>query len=132
MDQGEVYFLKMNSGEDLLCTLVGDEPDFLYVTQPYRVEIMQTPATMTVTTAIMRWIPFESLMEQTICLDKKNILTYMLVDDIVAGKYINTISEQSRKEREAQAKQAEDQIRQMLTMQVIRKIANNVSSGTVH
>ena len=131
MDQGEVYFLKMNSGEDLLCTLVGDEEDRLYVTQPYRVEIMQTPATMTMTTAIMRWIPFESLMEQTISIDKKNILTYMLVDDIVAGKYINTISEQARKEREAQAERAE-QIRSLLMMQALQRIANTNPSGTIH
>jgi hypothetical protein len=128
MDQGEVYFLKMNSGEDLLCTLVGDEPDFLYVTQPYRVEIMQTPTAMTVTTAIMRWIPFESLMEQTICLDKKNVLTYMMVDDIVASKYLNTIDQQSRKEREEQA----EKIRQMLMMQAIQRIANNTPTGTIH
>ena len=126
MDQGEVYFLKMNSGEDLLCTLVGDEDSCLYVTQPYRVEIMQAPSTMTMTTAIMRWIPFESLMEQTISIDKKNILTYMLVDDIVASKYINTISEQARREREEQA----DKIRQMLVMQAIQRIANN--SGSIH
>lgn len=128
MDQGEVYFLKMNSGEDLLCTLVGDEEDYLYVTQPYRVEIMQTAATMTVTTAIMRWIPFESLMEQTICLDKKNVLTYMLVDDIVASKYLNTIDQQSRKEREEQA----EKIKQMLMMQAIQRIANNTPTGTIH
>jgi NH3-dependent NAD+ synthetase len=128
MDQGEVYFLKMNSGEDLLCTLVGDEQDYLYVTQPYRVEIMQTPATMTVTTAIMRWIPFESLMEQTICLDKKNVLTYMLVDDIVASKYLNTIDQQARKEREEQA----EKIRQMLMMQAIQRIANNSPTGSIH
>jgi len=129
MDQGEVYFLKMNSGEDLLCTLVGDEEDRLYVTQPYRVEIMQTSATMTMTTAIMRWIPFESLMEQTISIEKKNVLTYMLVDDIVASKYINTISEQARKEREAQAERIE-QIRSMLMAQALQRIANN--SGTLH
>lgn len=128
MDQGEVYFLKMNSGEDLLCTLVGDEEDRLYVTQPYRVEIMQAPSTMTMTTAIMRWIPFESLMEQTICLDKKNVLTYMLVDDIVASKYINTISEQARREREEQA----DKIRQMLVMQAIQRIANTTPTGSIH
>ena len=126
MDQGEVYFLKMNSGEDLLCTLIGDEEDRLYVTQPYRVEIMQTPATMTMTTAIMRWIPFESLMEQTICLDKKNVLTYMLVDDIVASKYLNTIDHHAQKEREEQA----NKIRQMRVMQAIQRIANN--SGSIH
>jgi hypothetical protein len=126
MDQGEVYFLKMNSGEDLLCTLVGDEEDRLYVTQPYRVEIMQAPSTMTMTTAIMRWIPFESLMEQTICLDKKNVLTYMLVDDIVASKYLNTIDHHAQKEREEQA----NKIRQMLVMQAIQRIANN--SGSIH
>ena len=126
MDQGEVYFLKMNSGEDLLCTLVGDEDSCLYVTQPYRVEIMQAPSTMTMTTAIMRWIPFESLMEQTISIDKKNILTYMLVDDIVASKYLNTIDQHAQKEREEQA----DKIRQMLVMQAIQRIANN--SGSIH
>jgi hypothetical protein len=128
MDQGEVYFLKMNSGEDLLCTLVGDEEDRLYVTQPYRVEIMQTPTTMTMTTAIMRWIPFESLMEQTISIDKKNVLTYMLVDDIVASKYLNTIDQQARKEREEQA----EKIRQMLMMQAIQRIANNSPTGSIH
>ena len=128
MDQGEVYFLKMNSGEDLLCTLIGDEEDRLYVTQPYRVEIMQTPATMTMTTAIMRWIPFESLMEQTISIDKKNILTYMLVDDIVASKYLNTIDHHAQKEREEQA----NKIRQMLVMQAIQRIANNNPTGSIH
>ena len=92
---------------------------------------MTTPATMTMTTAIMRWIPFESLMEQTISIDKKNILTYMLVDDIVAGKYINTISEQARKEREAQAERAE-QIRSLLMMQALQRIANTNPSGTIH
>ena len=124
MDQGEVYFLKMYSGEDLLCTLVGDEDSCLYVTQPYRVEIMQAPSTMTMTTAIMRWIPFESLMEQTISIDKKNILTYMLVDDIVASKYLNTIDHHAQKEREEQA----NKIRQMLVMQAIQRIANNSGS----
>jgi len=128
MDQGEVYFLKMNSGEDLLCTLIGDEEDRLFVTQPYRVEIMQTPATMTMTTAIMRWIPFESLMEQTISIDKKNILTYMIVDDIVASKYLNTIDQQARREREEQA----EKIRQMLMMQAIQRIANNNPTGSIH
>jgi len=128
MDQGEVYFLKMNSGEDLLCTLVGDEDSCLYVTQPYRVEIMQTPSTMTMTTAIMRWIPFESLMEQTISIDKKNILTYMLVDDIVASKYLNTIDHHAQKEREEQA----NKIRQMLVMQAIQRIANNNPTGSLH
>ena len=128
MEQGEVYFLKMNSGEDLLCTLVGDEEDRLFVTQPYRVEIMQTPATMTMTTAIMRWIPFESLMEQTISIDKKNILTYMLVDDIVASKYLNTINQQAQKEREEYA----EKIRAMLMAQALQRIANTNPSGTVH
>jgi hypothetical protein len=89
---------------------------------------MQTPATMTMTTAIMRWIPFESLMEQTICLDKKNVLTYMLVDDIVASKYLNTIDQQARREREEQA----EKIRQMLMMQAIQRIANNSPTGSVH
>jgi hypothetical protein len=128
MEQGGVYFLKMNSGEDLLCTLVGDEEDRLFVTQPYRVEIMQTPATMTMTTAIMRWIPFESLMEQTISIDKKNILTYMLVDDIVASKYLNTINQQAQKEREEYA----EKIRAMLMAQALQRIANTNPSGTVH
>jgi len=128
MEQGGVYFLKMNSGEDLLCTLVGDEEDRLFVTQPYRVEIMQTPAAMTMTTAIMRWIPFESLMEQTISIDKKNILTYMLVDDIVASKYLNTINQQAQKEREEYA----EKIRAMLMAQALQRIANTNPSGTVH
>jgi len=76
----------------------------------------------------MRWIPFESLMEQTICLDKKNVLTYMLVDDIVASKYLNTIDQHTRREREEQA----DKIRQMLVMQAIQRIANNNPTGSVH
>ena len=129
MDQDEVYFLKMNNGEDLLCKLVGHDETCLYVTQPYRVEVMQTTATMTLTTGIMRWIPFESLMDYTISIDKKNILTYMLVDDIVAGKYINTIDQQVRKEREKETERVE-QIRSMLMTQAVQRIANN--SGTLH
>jgi hypothetical protein len=125
-EQEEVYFLKMSSGEDLLCMLIGDEEDYLFVTQPYRIEMMQSPATMTVTTAIMRWIPFESLMEETICLDKRNILTYMIVDDIVASRYMSTINQQSKRDREEQM----NRIRQMALSQVMRTIAN--TSGTLH
>jgi hypothetical protein len=99
MEQGEVYFLKMNNGEDLLVQLLGDEEDCLWVTQPYRVELMPSVESMTVTTSIMRWIPFESLMEEKVRIAKTNILTYLVVDDIVADKYLNTISEQAREQR---------------------------------
>jgi len=125
MDQGEVYFLKLNSGEDLLCQLVGDEEEYLFITQPYRVDLMQSTATMTVTTTIMRWIPFESLMEETICLDKKNVLTYMEVDDIVAMKYRNTISDQSKKERE-------ETMDRLLRMSKLLQEPSSNTFGTLH
>ena len=99
MDHSEVYFLKMNNGDDLLVQLVGDEDDCLWVTQPYRVELLPSVEAMTVTTSIMRWIPFESLMEEKVRINKTNILTYLMVDDIVANKYLNTISEQAREQR---------------------------------
>jgi len=89
----------MNNGEDLLVQLLGDEEDCLWVTQPYRVELMPSVESMTVTTSIMRWIPFESLMEEKVRIAKTNILTYLVVDDIVADKYLNTISEQAREQR---------------------------------
>jgi len=125
MDQGEVYFLKMNNGEDLLVQLIGDEEDCLWVTQPYRVELMPSTTTMTVTTSIMRWIPFESLMEEKVRINKINILTYMMVDDIVAEKYLNTISEQAREER---ARIKERQLR--TARNLIQMIAN--TSGSLH
>ena len=130
MDQGEVYFLKMNNGEDLLVQLVGDEEECLWVTQPYRVEIMPSAATMTVTTSIMRWIPFESLMEEKVRINKNNILTYMMVDDIVAEKYLNTINDQIRmeeqvkKERKRIAKQAQEML--------MRSLLGANNSGTRH
>lgn len=124
MDHGEVYFLKMNNGEDLLVQLVGDDEDCLWVTQPYRVELMPSVTTMTVTTSIMRWIPFESLMDEKICINKSNILTYLMVDDIVADKYLNTISEQAKEER-AKARE-----RTMQTARQFMAIAN--TSGSFH
>lgn len=125
MQQGEVYFLKLNNGEDILCQLIGDDEDYLFITQPYRVELMQSPTTMTVATTIMRWLPFDSLMDEQVCLDKKNVLTYMIVDDTVATKYMNTISDESRKERE----QAMDRLRQA-THAVQRFMAN--THGSLH
>jgi len=125
MQQGEVYFLKLSNGEDLLCQLIGDEENHLYITQPYRVELMQSPATMTVTTTIMPWLPFDSLMDECLYLDKKNILTYMIVDDIVSSKYLNTISDELRKERE----QAMERLKQ--AAQVIQRVAAN-TYGSLH
>lgn len=124
MDQGEVYFLKMNNGEDLLVQLVGDEEDCLWVTQPYRVELLPSVASMTVTTSIMRWIPFESLMDEKVRIHKTNILTYMMVDDIVAEKYMNTIFNQSREEQQ----KVKD--RQRSLVQQFMAIAN--TSGSIH
>ena len=130
MDQGEVYFLKMNNGEDLLVQLVGDEADCLWVTQPYRVELMPSVSTMTVTTSIMRWIPFESLMEEKVRISKDMVLTYMMVDDNIAEKYLNTISENIRMEQMAREQRARiaKQAQEMLTKSLLA--ANN--SGTLH
>ena len=130
MEQREVYFLKMNSGEDLLCTLIEQDEYSLYVTQPYRVEIMQTPATMTMTTAIMRWIPFESLMVQKISIEKKHVLTYMPVDDIVAVKYRNTIEAQAQREMESQ----QDRLKKFLEQleKITEHNSNTHITGTIH
>ena len=124
MEQGEVYFLKMNNGEDLLVQLIGDEEECLWVTQPYRVELMPSVANMTVTTSIMRWIPFESLMEEKVRINKNMILTYMMVDDIVANKYLNTISEQAREQRIKDRESKKELLRQYAA------IAN--TSGSFH
>ena len=124
MEHGEVYFVKMNNGEDLLVQLIGDEEECLWVTQPYRVELMPSMNTMTVTTSIMRWIPFESLMDEKVRINKTNVLTYMMVDDIVAEKYLNTIDEQAKQER------AKVRERQRELLQHYMAIAN--TSGSFH
>jgi hypothetical protein len=124
MEHGEVYFLKMNNGDDLLVQLIGDEEDCLWVTQPYRVELLPSVTTMTVTTSIMRWIPFESLMEEKVRIHKTNILTYMMVDDTVAEKYLNTILNQSKEEQQ----KVKDRTRALV--QQFAAIAN--TSGTFH
>ena len=129
MEQGEVYFLKMNNGEDLLVQLIGDEEECLWVTQPYRVELMPSATTMTVTTSIMRWIPFESLMEEKIRINKTNILTYMHVDDSISDKYLRTINEQIRKD-ERQRQEAVEQRRQYVRSMLAMATAN--SSGNIH
>ncbi len=129
MEQGEVYFLKMNNGEDLLVQLIGDEEECLWVTQPYRVELMPSATTMTVTTSIMRWIPFESLMEEKIRINKTNILTYMHVDDNISDKYLRTINEQIRKD-ERQRQEAVEQRRQYVRSMLSMATAN--SSGNIH
>jgi hypothetical protein len=128
MEQGEVYFLKMNNGEDLLVQLVGDEEDCLWVTQPYRVELLPSVSSMTVTTSIMRWIPFESLMDEKVRIDKDMILTYMMVDDIVAEKYLNTINDQMRNHRD---KVRERQLQAARDFMAMFSVANT-SSGSIH
>ena len=127
MDQGEVYFVKMNNGEDLLVQLIGDDEECLWVTQPYRVELMPSMNTMTVTTSIMRWIPFESLMDEKVRIAKNNILTYMLVDDTVAQKYLSTIDEQTK---EARLKQRERQMQNARNFLSMFNVAN--TSGSMH
>lgn len=130
MEQGEVYFLKMNNGEDLLVQLIGDEEEYLWITQPYRIEFLSSVATMTVTTSIMRWIPFESLMDTKVRISKANILTYMMVDDIVAEKYLNTINDQIHKEEEAKLRERQTQVvRQLMSMYTA---TSNTSSGSIH
>jgi hypothetical protein len=127
MEQGEVYFVKMNNGEDLLVQLIGDEEECLWVTQPYRVELLPSVASMTVTTSIMRWIPFESLMDEKVRIAKNSILTYMVVDDIVAQKYLNTIEDQGK---ETRAKNRERQLQTARNFLSMFNIAN--TSGSIH
>jgi len=125
--EGEVYFLKMNNGEDLLCMLIGDEPDCLWITQPYVVELIQNPANFTVTPTIMRWFPFDSLLQEKVRVDKNNIITYMVVDEEVAGRYLNTIDLKSREERELEK---DREIRARMS-QMMKRMANTMI-GTIH
>ena len=120
----------MNNGDDLLVQLIGGEEDCLWVTQPYRVELMPSVASMTVTTSIMRWIPFESLMDEKVRINKNMILTYMMVDDIVAEKYMNTINDQIRSERmnKERHRRAMKEAQEMLRTALLG--ANN--SGSLH
>ena len=127
MQEGEVYFLKLTNGEDLLVQLVGDEPEYLYITQPYRIEAIQSPSSMIVTTGIMRWIPFESMMEQKIRLDKTHIMTYILADEIVAERYLNSINRESKQSRAEEL----GKIAERVIKQAISNIANN-KVGTIH
>ena len=124
MDHNEVYFLKMNNGDDLLVQLIGDEEECLWVIQPYRVELLPSVEAMTVTTSIIRWIPFESLMDEKVRINKTNILTYLMVDDIVANKYLNTISEEAREQRIKARERKRELVRQYAV------IAN--TSGSFH
>jgi hypothetical protein len=114
----------MNNGDDLLVQLLGDEEECLWVTQPYRVELLPSIEAMTVTTSIMRWIPFESLMDEKVRINKTNILTYLMVDDIVANKYLNTISEEAREQRIKARERKRELVRQYAA------IAN--TSGSFH
>lgn len=125
--EGEVYFLKMINGDDLLCMLIGDEPDCLWITQPFVVELVQNPVSFTVTPTIMRWLPFDSLLQEKVRIDKNNIITYMSVDEDVAGRYLNTIDLRSREEREL----ARDEEIRARMAQMMKRMANNII-GTVH
>jgi hypothetical protein len=116
MSQGEVFFLKMNNGDDLLVQMLGDEEDCLWITQPYLVELIPSVESMTITTSIMRWIPFESLMEEKVRINKINILTYLMVDDIIANKYLNTISEHSREQRTKARERQQELFRQYVAI----------------
>ena len=125
--EGEVYFLKMINGDDLLCMLIGDEPECLWITQPFVVELVQNPQNFTVMPTIMRWLPFDSLLQEKVRIDKNNIITYMSVDEDVAGRYLNTIDLRSREEREL----ARDEEIRARMAQMMKRMANNII-GTVH
>lgn len=125
--EGEVYFLKMINGDDLLCMLIGDEPECLWITQPFVVELVQNPQNFTVMPTIMRWLPFDSLLQEKVRIDKNNIITYMSVDEDVAGRYLNTIDLRSREEREL----ARDEEIRARMAQMMARMANNII-GTVH
>ena len=125
--EGEVYFLKMINGDDLLCMLIGDEPECLWITQPFVVELVQNPQNFTVMPTIMRWLPFDSLLQEKVRIDKNNIITYMIVDEDVAGRYLNTIDLRSREEREL----ARDEEIRARMAQMMKRMANNII-GTVH
>ena len=125
--QGEVFFLKMNNGDDILCMLIGDDPDCLWITQPYLVELVQNPMNFTVTPTIMRWFPFDSLLHEKVRVDKKNIITYMIVDEEVAGRYLNTIDTSQSKQREREYVQELIKRRN----EVLNNLANT-ATGTIH
>jgi hypothetical protein len=63
-------------------------------------------------------------MEEKVRINKTNILTYLMVDDIVANKYLNTISEQAREQRIQARKRQRELVRQYAA------IAN--TSGSFH
>ena len=66
-------------------------------------------------------------MDEKVRIAKNNILTYMLVDDTVAQKYLNTIDEQTK---EARLKQRERQMQNARNFLSMFNFAN--TSGSMH
>lgn len=87
----EVYYLKMNNGDDVLCTYEYEDEDCLYVCQPFVVDATPNLDTGVLTTTIMRWIPFDSLMERKMTIDKCNVMVYSQVELDIAERYRRTL-----------------------------------------
>jgi sRNA-binding regulator protein Hfq len=94
-EQDPVYFLKMVNGEDLLCLIVDIDEYCVHITNPYRIMMVPSHTTRSFMPIMVSWLPFDSLMREITAISKKNILTYMPVDDIVATRYLEVIRSRS-------------------------------------
>lgn len=125
-----VFFIKMIDGEDLLCSVLNEDDQYLYIKSPYRVELMQSnkqhrPSTVSI--AIVRWIPFDPLMMKEIKIDKRNIMLYTSVPHDIADRYINSITSEFLSPEQPSEQDTLKMMREMM-----RAIANTSTRETIH
>lgn len=84
----EIFFFKLYTGEDIIAEMLDEDPEFAFITMPFKIIYERTPSTGKIGASMIQWIPVDSAMNSTITICKDDVIIAVKIDDDQAIKYI--------------------------------------------
>lgn len=71
----EVFYIKLNNGEDIVATVLDEDEEFYFITFPLKLIYSRIMSSNAVGLAMIPWVPSEELMDSIFRIFKMNTIT---------------------------------------------------------
>jgi len=128
-----ILYFKLTNGEDIIASILEEDDEAYHITYPLKFIYARDPATNTMSTGIIRWVPIEEMMNSIFSISKYNIVATLEVPERMQQFYDNMIEKSSSAEEDEHFEKMRDfieKVREDETMQNL--LMANTNSKLIH
>ncbi len=90
---GDIFYMKMMNGEDIVSMVLEEDDECYYVTFPLKFIYSKNNRNNSISIAIIPWVPFEEIMNSMFQIYKNNIVTLVAASEKLKSIYQSKIQD---------------------------------------